>query len=149
MAFYQTLVPSAPWQFLMYDDWKHLLKSTYFIDWNILLDLGSNFNLCMMTLGFSLAFFLSKLKIEIIRWLSYLKMCSTTKVSDPKFYHSMTPSTSLVTVQQKVLDFLAWWMKELFLQVHWKCRNFDIFHTLINSFPTNVFQFDLDFGQLA
>ena len=112
MAFYQTLAPSSPRQFLMYDHWKHLLKNTYFIDWNILLDLGSNFNLFMMTLGFSLAFFLSKLKIEIIRWLGYLKVCNTTKVSDPKFYHSMTPSTSLVTVQQKVLDFLAWWMKE-------------------------------------
>ena len=112
MAFYPTLVQSAPWQFLMYDDWKHLPKRTYFINWKILLALGGNFNLCMMTLGFSLAFFLSKLKIEIIRWLGYLKMCNTTKVSDPKFYHSMTPSTSLVTVQQKVLDFLAWWMKE-------------------------------------
>ena len=111
--FCQTLVPGAPWLFVMYDDWKHPLKRTYFIKWSILLDLGGNFNLWIITLDFSLAFFLSKLKIQIIRWLGYPKMGNTTKVADPKFHHTMIPWTSQVTVQQKFIYFLEWCMKEI------------------------------------
>ena len=58
---------------------------------HILQDLGSNFSLCTVTLAFSLAFFLRKLKIYITRCLAYPKMGNTTRVSDPKFHHNMTP----------------------------------------------------------
>ena len=109
---FQIFAPSAPCPFVMCDDWKHPLKRTYFIKFNILPHIGSNFNLCPITLAFSLAFFLRKLKIQIARCLGYLKMGNTKKVSDPKFHYRMTPSTSLITIQQKFLDFIEWYMKE-------------------------------------
>ena len=61
---------------------------------------------------FLLAFFLSKWKIHITRCLTYLKIGNTTKVSDRKFHVGTTLSTSLLNVQQKFMDFKAWYMKE-------------------------------------
>ena len=109
---FQIFVPSAPCPFVMCDDWKHQLKRTYFIKWNILPHIGSNFNLFPFTLALPFAFFLRKLKIQITGCLGYLQMGNTKKVSDPQFHYRMTPSTSQVTTQQKFLDFIEWYMKQ-------------------------------------